>query len=71
MVDALARVSQEIGNVGIRDRVPNSNAILTPTDHAGVVKDSKMLGYILLNAVDSCCQTAGPLLHRAAACSTT
>lgn len=53
MVDALARVSQKIGNVGIHDRIPNSNAILPPTDQASVVKDSKMLGHVLLNATDS------------------
>jgi hypothetical protein len=51
--DAVARITDEIGNVGIHQRVPDPYPFFAPTDNSGVVQNGKMLGHVLLNAVHS------------------
>jgi hypothetical protein len=53
MGDAFAGVSQQIGNVGIHEGIPNSCAFLASADYPRAMEYSEMLGDVLLYAVDS------------------
>ena len=54
--DAASCVLQKMRNVGIYQRVPDPNALFATADDPGLVENRKMLGHVLLNAVDSDCQ---------------